>query len=138
MRGRMRKESDDARQDDGKNENSILHVLAFVAFIAFVLAGVYLLVHHACAEKTMKPFLKGEYDGRWYKFESGVYTVQAKIVSSEDGGAFAESETETVDVVNSLIVRLLVTLWEAILSLLFHASLPALAVIVRIWSIFAA
>ena len=60
MRGRMRKESDDARQDDGKNENSILHVLAFVAFIAFVLAGVYLLVHHACAEKTMKPFLKGE------------------------------------------------------------------------------
>ena len=66
MRGRMRKESDDARQDDGKNENSILHVLAFVAFIAFVLAGVYL------------PFLKGEYDGRWYKFESGVYTVEAK------------------------------------------------------------
>ncbi len=78
MRGKMRKESDDARQDDGKNENSILHVLAFVAFIAFVLAGVYLLVHHACAEKTMKPFLKGEYDGRWYKFESGVYTVEAK------------------------------------------------------------
>ena len=78
MRGRMRKESDDARQDDGKNENSILHVLAFVAFIALVLAGVYLLVHHACAEKTMKPFLKGEYDGRWYEFESGVYTVQAK------------------------------------------------------------
>ena len=78
MRGKMRKESDDARQDDGKNENSILHVLAFVVFIAFVLAGVYLLVHHACAEKTMKPFLKGEYDGRWYEFESGVYTVQAK------------------------------------------------------------
>ena len=66
------------------------------------------------------------------------YTIQAKIVSPADGEVFAESEVETVDVVNCFIVRLLVTAWESILSLLFHLSLPELAVITKIWSLFAA
>ena len=65
------------------------------------------------------------------------YTIQAKIVGP-DGEVFAESEVETVDVLNCFIVRLIVFLWELILCLVFHLSLPELSVYGKIWSLFAA
>ena len=65
------------------------------------------------------------------------YAIQAKIVSA-DGEVFAESEVESVRVINFWLARVIVYLLEMLTGLLFCLSLPAVSVFAMIRSLFAA
>ena len=52
------------------------------------------------------------------------YTVQAKIINTEDGSVLAESEIATVHVCNCFFVRLLVCLWERLCCLFCNLTFP--------------
>ncbi|MBQ3894962.1 MAG: hypothetical protein II739_06510 [Clostridia bacterium] len=69
--------------EETKESSGWLRRIILLAAVLAVLAVGYLAVHQYCSWKTMRPFMKGTKDGKWYTFDvADGYEIWARPFST--------------------------------------------------------